>query len=231
MERLELAGAPRAWLWIFVATILVCTPALVRGLRRRGTGTAPARSWVQRAPQLAIALCLSAAVAAFELIELRLGTGETAVGEALARALGSREWLVTLAPRLPAPLATALSWCGIPLVLSGAAFLVSGLYALGGSFSTDAELLPDHRLREGGPFRWVLHPVYSGYAQALLGSALVALSPLALVLYAGLAVPLLLRRARFEEALLRERFGAAYERLGASRGWRRLVPTFVPLGF
>jgi protein-S-isoprenylcysteine O-methyltransferase Ste14 len=42
---------------------------------------------------------------------------------------------------------------------------------------------------------------------------------------------LLIQRARYEERLLLERFGKAYEDLAVSRSWRRIVPTFIPIGF
>lgn len=133
-------------------------------------------------------------------------------------------------PSLPGALASALAWAGVLLAASGSLFLLAGLYALAGSFSTDAELVVGHELRRGGPFAWVMHPVYSGHCQFLVGSALVAVSPLALLLGVGVAAPLLLRRARHEERLLAARFGSAYAELAAACRGRRLVPAWIPFG-
>ena len=77
----------------------------------------------------------------------------------------------------------------------------------------------------------VLHPAYSGVAQALLGAGLASGSMLALLFTVMVVAPFGLRRARYEEALLLERFGEEYERYASSVGWRRIVPRFVPFGF
>jgi protein-S-isoprenylcysteine O-methyltransferase Ste14 len=232
MENLELAGAPLVWLWIFLISTLLSLPALIRGLLRRGTGVRyEHRFWVQRAPQLAIGLAFTVATAAFELIELRLGTGEPSFGKQLFVRLGGLQSVLSLAPFLPRSVASVLSWSGIFLVLSGGIFLIAGFYTLGSSLSIDAEILPEQGLRVRGPFRWVLHPVYSGYVQFLLGTAIVAVSPAALVVVGSLTIPLLVHRALYEERLLLERFGQAYEDLAVSRSWRRIVPTFIPIGF
>jgi protein-S-isoprenylcysteine O-methyltransferase Ste14 len=232
MDDLELLGAPLAWLWLFLGTQLCAAPALLRGLLRRGTGPRYERSfWIQRAPQLAIAVSLLLAMVAFEAIELRLGSGVPAFGRAFFEALGRALPLVSLAVVLPAGLAAAAAWAGVVVVATGVVFLLGGLYGLAGSFSTDAEVLHGHELKRGGLFRVVMHPMYSGFAQCLLGSALVALSPLAFAFTAGVTIPLLLRRARHEEALLREEFGARYAELESAAHGRRLVPSFIPFGF
>lgn len=232
MENLELSGAPLVWLWLFLLSTLLSIPALIRGFLRRGTGVHyEHRFWVQRAPQLAIGLAFIVATSAFELIELRLGNGEPSFGKQLFVRLGGLQNALSLAPVLPGRVASALSWSGIFLVLSGAIFLVAGFYTLGSSLSIDAEILPEQGLRVRGPFKWVLHPVYSGYAQFLLGTALVAVSPAVLVVVGSLTIPLLVHRAKYEERLLLDRFGRAYEDLAVSRSWRRIVPTFIPLGF
>ena len=232
MSDLELLGAPLAWLWLFIATQVVAVPALVRGLVRRGSGKRYERNfWVQRAPQIAIATSLALVVVAFEAIELRLGSGEPSFGRGFFEAFGPHLPLLSLALVLPTSAAAAVAWVGILVVVGGIVFLVGGLYTLSRSFSTDAEVLHGHRLRRGGLFRYVMHPMYSGFTQCLLGSAVVSLSLPALVFTAGITVPLLLRRARYEEMLLREEFGAQYAELEAAARGRRLIPVFIPVGF
>ena len=232
MSDLELLGAPLVWLWLFIATQAAVLPALVRGLLRRGSGKRyERRFWIQRAPQVAIATSLALVVVAFEAVELRLGSGEPSFGRAFFEGFGSRLSLLSVALVLPAGVAGAVAWFGILIVLSGIVFLVGGLYTLSGSFSTDAEVLHGHQLKRGGLFRYVMHPMYSGFTQCLLGSAVVSLSPPALLFTAGITVPLLLKRARYEEVLLREEFGVGYIELEATARGRRLIPAFIPVGF
>jgi protein-S-isoprenylcysteine O-methyltransferase Ste14 len=232
MNDLELLGAPLAWLWLFIATQVCAAPALIRGLLRRGTGRRYEQNfWIQRAPQLAIATSLLLAIVAFEAIELRLGSGDPSFGHTLFEWLGAALPLVSLALVLPAGWATSIAWAGILVVLTGIVFLLGGLYALSGSFSTDAEVLYGHELKYGGFFRYVMHPMYSGFVQCLLGSALVSLSLPAFLFTAGITIPLLLRRARHEETLLRQEFGARYSELESAAHGRRLIPSFIPIGF
>jgi protein-S-isoprenylcysteine O-methyltransferase Ste14 len=170
-------------------------------------------------------------VVAFEAIELRLGSGDPSFGHALFESLGAALPLISLALVLPASWAASIAWAGILVVLVGIVFLLAGRYALSGSFSTDAEVLCGHELRHGGVFRYVMHPMYSGFVQCLLGSALVSLSLPAFLFTAGVTIPLLLKRARHEESLLRQEFGTRYSELESAAHGRRLIPSFIPIGF
>jgi protein-S-isoprenylcysteine O-methyltransferase Ste14 len=196
---------------ITYATLLalaVSLPILVRGIRRRGTGERhESLFWVQRAPQIAVLLNAVLVVAAFE--------GH--MDDPLAH--------------LPAGLSRPVAWLGVALYLSGLVFVVGGWYSLGANFSTDAELLSGQSVTDRGVYRFVLHPVYSGAAQALLGAGIASGSLLAIAVTVLLVAPLGYRRARYEETLLVDRFGEQYRRYAESVGWRRLVPTFVPFGF
>jgi len=232
MGPLELFGAPLAWLWLFVATQVLAAPVLIRGLLRRGSGKRYVRDfWIQRAPQAAIAVSLALIVVGFEAIELRLGSGEPSFGSGFFESLGAALPVFSLALILPVHVAAVFAWFGNLAVVAGIVFLMGGLYMLSGSFSTDAEVLHGHELKQAGLFRYVMHPVYSGFTQFLLGSSLVSLSLPALLFTAGVTIPLLLRRARHEEVLLREEFGDRYLELEAATGGRRLIPSFIPLGF
>lgn len=186
-------------------------PIAVQGIRRRGTGaTYEPLFWVQRAPQIAVLLNVAVVVAAFEL---------------------PWEGGANLFAHLPAWASGVIAWCGVALYLVGLGFVVGGWYSLGENFSTDAELLAGQSVTSRGLYRFVLHPVYSGAGQALLGAGLASGSLVALAVTALLVIPLGYRRARYEEALLLRQFGEQYERYAESVGWRRLVPTFVPFGF
>lgn len=231
MEQLELFGAPRAWLWVTLGGTALAVPALLRGFVRRGRGRRhEQRFWIQRAPQLAAGLNLFLVSCAFEAIEFVLGSGEPAFAPATFRA--AREFLPALSfalvvPALPAGI---IAWCGVALAASGMALLVSGWIALGSSFSPDAEIVAGQQLRQSGPYRFVLHPVYGGLVIFLLGSAVTALSPLCALVTVAVVAPLFLKRARYEESLLIREFGEAYLELARRLRWRRLVPAFIPFG-
>ncbi len=194
-----------------VLALLGAIPIGVQGLRRRGTSaTYESRFWIQRAPQLAVLLNALLIERAFEL---------------------SPESLLNLFAHLPSAVSSLVAWCGVVLYVSGLTFLLGGWYSLGANFSTDAELLRGQTLTSRGFYRVVLHPAYSGVAQALLGAGLASGSLIAVICTAVLACPLGLRRARYEEALLVKRFCEQYESYATSIGWRRIIPRFVPFGF
>jgi len=231
MDHLELYGAPRAWLWLTLGAITLAVPALIRGFLRRGTGWRYEKRFaIQRAPQLAIGVTLFLVSAAFEVIEFVLGTGEPAFGKRVFEAWHSVLPLLSLAIVASPLLAGTVSWVGVILSGVGLMFLVSGWYALGSAFSPDAEVLHAQELRQRGPFRLVMHPVYSGVVQFLFGSAVTTLSPVCALATVGMVAPLLLRRARYEEQLLTEEFGAVYLEYAERMGWRRLVPKIIPVG-
>jgi protein-S-isoprenylcysteine O-methyltransferase Ste14 len=229
--QLELYGAPLGWLWVGGIAMALATPALIRGFLRRGRGIRYESCWLtQRAPQIAIGLNLLVLVLAFEAIELVLGTGEPSFGGSIFEAARDFLPLVSLALVLPGVLAGVIAWAGLGVATFGLVFLVGGWHSLGESFSPDAEVFAHHELQTGRFFRFVMHPVYTGIFFFLLGSAILTSSLPAGLLTLGLVAPLLLRRAKYEEDLLEGRFGPAYREFAKSRRWRRLVPTFFPIG-
>ena len=231
MDELELFGAPRAWLWLVLGGTALAVPTLLRGFVRRGKGSRhEKRFWLQRAPQLAAGANLFLVSAAFEAIEFVLGTGEPAFAKATFSTFRQQLPLLSLALILPAFLAGVISWAGVVVSALGISLLVWGWLSLGSMFSPDAEIISGHQLRQSGPYRFVLHPVYSGLVILLLGSAVTALSPLSTLITIGLVAPLFLRRAKYEEALLEQEFGEAYREYAQRLRWRRFVPTFVSFG-
>ncbi len=229
MEQLELGGAPLTWLWVFIVASAIALPQLLMGLIRRGTGIRRDSSFLlQRAPQLAVGLVFSLVAVSFEVIEFSLGTGEPSFGKDVFGRHAALLPIASLALVLPTSWAVALSWIGVAWTLVGCVLLVSGLYTLRKSFSTDSELLPDQELHRNGPYRFLLHPIYAGWVHFLLGSALTSLSPVGAVLVVGLVAPLFLHRAKYEELLLQEQFGPVFDEFAESRRWRRLIPRFPP---
>jgi protein-S-isoprenylcysteine O-methyltransferase Ste14 len=78
-------------------------------------------------------------------------------------------------------------------------------------------------LRTDGPYARMRHPIYAGLLLSASGVALLRARPEPLLAVAVLA-GLLNVKAAFEERLLRDRFGAAYDAYAAR------VPRFVPRG-
>ncbi len=231
IAQLELYGAPLLWLWSASLAMAAASPVLIRGFLRRGKGIRHEKRWeIQRAPQLAIGINLFVLVLAFESIELVLGTGEPAFAESFFEAARAFLPVLSLAFVLQPPAAGLIAWLGLGVAMFGLIFLVGGWYSLGSSFSPDAEVFADHQLQTGRLFRWVMHPVYAGIVFFYVGSAVLTLSLPAGAFTLGVVAPLLLRRARYEEALLEAQFGPSYREFAEARRWRRLVPTFIPFG-
>jgi len=109
---------------------------------------------------------------------------------------------------------------GLLIAVTGVLLFVLGVLALGSSFTPLPRPRARTRLRQGGIFALVRHPVYGGVILIGLGWSL-ADAPLGLVPTALLAV-LFDLKARREEAWLIERFPeyAAYR----ARAPRRFVP-------
>jgi protein-S-isoprenylcysteine O-methyltransferase Ste14 len=112
------------------------------------------------------------------------------------------------------PLATAAT-------AGGLLFTVWSRIHLGRYWSGIVALKEDHRLVRTGPYRFVRHPLYTGFLFAALGSALTAETGDAL---AGLLILLAayLVKMRREEAILTREFGEEYLR------FKKEVPALVP---
>jgi protein-S-isoprenylcysteine O-methyltransferase Ste14 len=227
MEGAVLHGAPVALAYLFLATSVIATPALIGGFRRRGTGRVyESRFSIQRAPQLIVAL--NVCVILFSSYVLRsLGSGSDVTRPVAPFA---PNWFFSLAHTLPSSVAMLLAWSGVLLSAVGVVLLVSGWYALGDNLSTDAELLHHQTLCTTGIYARVMHPVYAGVVLSLLGASLALLSPACALVTLIVVTPLFVRRALYEERLLAAHFGRPYTDY-AARTRRRFVPTFVPVGF
>jgi protein-S-isoprenylcysteine O-methyltransferase Ste14 len=124
-------------------------------------------------------------------------------------------------PELTVP--PLLAWLGVALSVLGVAFSLWAIVALGRHYDLVLEVHEDHELIRHGPYGLVRHPVYTGLA---LHFAALCLATGNLVLILGtllVSYPAFYVRARAEETLLRERFGAEYEK------YAREVPMLVPL--
>ncbi len=112
---------------------------------------------------------------------------------------------------------------GLAIGLAGAVLLVWASVLLGRFLMHEAAVRADHALIESCPYRFVRHPVYSGYLALLLGSGVASLN-VCLLLFWPVSLLGILIQAASEEQILRAQFGQNYECYVARTG--RLVPRF-----
>ncbi len=117
----------------------------------------------------------------------------------------------------PAAVRGTLSTVGAMLAFAGGALAVWAARSLGRALTPFPQPAEAGALVEGGPFRWVRHPIYSGGLVFFLGWSLFA-GPVALALTALLGV-LWALKARVEERHLAARYPryAAYAQCVRSR--------------
>lgn len=148
------------------------------------------------------------------------------VAEGLAQLVPYFFWVpyvvVAARPGPVIPLPDELRVAGLVISVAGIAFSLYSIVSLGRHYDLVLELHQGHELVRAGPFAWVRHPVYTGLLLHFVGACLATGN---LLLIAGTLVvtlPAFVVRARAEERLLRERFGAEYDR------YAREVPMLVP---
>lgn len=208
-----------SWAVVALATVavIVSTPVLAKGFARRGKGVFYESNFlIQRAPQLVSLLNIAA-------IFVSTFTFNNHMSPPLATPV------FTLTKGEPG-LLIAVAWLGVAIMVSGLIFMIGGWYSLGEAFSTDAELLDGQKVKDTGLLKFVMHPAYSGIIQSLVGASVAALSPLSLGLSLFVVAPLWLNRAKYEEELLIKTFGDNYKDYARKLKWRRLVPSFFPIG-
>ncbi len=114
---------------------------------------------------------------------------------------------------------------GLVLFLAGCAFMLWARQTLGRmwgiSTSRNVKLLENHQLIQGGPYRYVRHPMYFGWWVAMFG-LLIIYPTWVVLLFLLFSVFAFIGRARREEAALAERFGEAWKSYAACRKF--LIP-------
>ena len=101
---------------------------------------------------------------------------------------------------------------GLLLCVGGIGVALWAIVTLGRHYDLVLEIHAGHEVVRRGPFALVRHPVYTGLALHFIGACIATGS---LLLVAGTVLvtfPTFVIRARAEEQLLRERFGAEYDR-------------------
>jgi len=115
------------------------------------------------------------------------------------------------------PDALWLQALGIAMTVAGFAFAMWARIRLGRNWSGAVMQKVGHELITAGPYRWVRHPIYSGWLLALLGTALVRGElrglPSFLLVYLGFKIKSLL-----EERMMLSSFGSQYSRYATATG-------------
>ena len=115
----------------------------------------------------------------------------------------------------------ALFVVGLTIALLGVVFMIWARQHLGLYWSGTITLKEGHRLIRTGPYRFVRHPIYSGFVLAIAGSGL-AQGNLRGLLAIAIAVTAYARKIRLEESWLAAHFGEEYARF--QREVRALIP-------
>ncbi|HEV3396559.1 MAG TPA: isoprenylcysteine carboxylmethyltransferase family protein [Xanthobacteraceae bacterium] len=120
------------------------------------------------------------------------------------------------------PHTAAFGLTGLALDLAGVAFAICARVMLGRNWSGMVMTVKeDHQLVQSGPYAIVRHPIYTGLASAILGTALTVGT---LASYIGVAAGLtaLLVRIHVEEKLMADQFGEAHA--AYRRRTKKLIP-------
>jgi protein-S-isoprenylcysteine O-methyltransferase Ste14 len=135
--------------------------------------------------------------------------------------------MLLLAPWLPAvltrqlmPFGAELPALGTLLVLLGLLFAAWARWHLGRNWSGTVTVKEDHTLIKSGPYRLVRHPIYSGIALALFGTALADGAAYGFIATALILAGFVLR-IQLEEARMRDTFP---EYVDYCRHTARLIP-------
>jgi len=124
--------------------------------------------------------------------------------------------------RMPISMGLGLA-LGIVLVILGLAVVLWALFHLRSGITGGIEPKLDAFVR-GGPYRFVRHPIYLGWAVALVGLAVALRSWAGLLGVFLLYLPSVIWRAKLEERALARRFGSAWEEYVERTGF--LLPRF-----
>jgi protein-S-isoprenylcysteine O-methyltransferase Ste14 len=116
----------------------------------------------------------------------------------------------------------ALFVLGLILMCTGIAIRQWAIVTLGNFFTVDVRVHPGQTVIEGGPYRWVRHPAYTGLILTIIGIGLALGNWLALLVLAIVPTIGLVARIHFEERALLNELGEPYRRFAATRA--RLFP-------
>ncbi len=149
------------------------------------------------------------------------GSSAKLIGQAYSAAvLVPIIFLILPLPRIR--LGNAVVWCAIVLMIAGLILRVVSLRILSAYYAQAPHLNNEEHLIESGPYRRVRHPGYLGTLLVWVGAGFAMDCIVAALLTAALLAKAFRQRMDAEEAMLKARFGAAYDRY--ERRTERLVP-------
>jgi protein-S-isoprenylcysteine O-methyltransferase Ste14 len=120
-------------------------------------------------------------------------------------------------PQTPVTLAV-----GIAVLFAGGAIAWWARLIIGRNWSASVQIKQDHELVQRGPYRFVRHPIYTGFLFSLVGTAIV-IGQWRGVLAVVLAFIGWLIKSRQEETFMTQQFGAKYDE------YRRHTKAIIPL--
>ncbi|MDH5406187.1 MAG: isoprenylcysteine carboxylmethyltransferase family protein [Candidatus Aminicenantes bacterium] len=103
-----------------------------------------------------------------------------------------------------------LGIAGWVLLYSGLILRLVSIGTLRRHYTHSIAILEGHRLIKEGIYRYIRHPGYLSLLLVFLGIPLAFGSWVGLIIYGGLAIPLIIHRIRLEERLLEEHFREEY---------------------
>jgi len=122
------------------------------------------------------------------------------------------------------PQGQAVTVAAVVLFAAGLILRWWAIVTLGRFFTVDVTIEKDHELVEGGPFRWVRHPSYTGVLLAFVGWALTLRNWAAIAVVLVPIFAAFIRRMNVEEEALRGALGERYEQY--MKRTKRLLPGF-----
>jgi len=123
------------------------------------------------------------------------------------------------------PQSTTVAIIGLILTALGMAFAFWARYTLGQNWSSKVTIKVEHELIRSGPYAYVRHPIYTGILLALIGTAL-AMAEWRAVIAVMLAWFSFYTKARIEESMLSQEFGAAFAEHCQHTGF--FLPRLIP---
>lgn len=103
-----------------------------------------------------------------------------------------------------------LRYGGLALMAAGITLRQWAIRTLGRHFSVVVAIEQDHKLVQGGPYRWLRHPAYTGGLLAIVGLHLVMGNGWTLLVALVALLPAFIYRLRLEERALLAHFGDLY---------------------
>jgi protein-S-isoprenylcysteine O-methyltransferase len=111
---------------------------------------------------------------------------------------------------------------GAALAIAGLVLRWYSIFYLGRFFTVNVAIASDHQVVEGGPYRFVRHPSYTGALLAFIGFGITYANWLALIILVLPVLAAFMRRMGIEEAALSKALGERYTQYMART--RRLIP-------